>query len=127
MILRAFCLLGLLVHALPVPGKGQEEDDSAGRSIFLIGNSLTWDTVPPKLDGDVQWHVDCGKSLPFMYENPQKPCVKSSTLWPEALAEKQYDIVSVQVHYGSTLDEDAAVIGAWLALQPKAVFVLHTG
>ena len=30
---------------------------------YLIGNSLTWDTVPQRLDGDVQWHVDCGVPL----------------------------------------------------------------
>ena len=104
-----------------------EEEGSDGLSRFLIGNSLTWDTVPSKLDGDVQWHVDCGKSLPWMYENPQKPCVKTSTLWPEALENKQYDLVSVQVHYGSTLAEDAAVISELLALQQKAIFIIHTG
>lgn len=97
------------------------------RSFYLIGNSLTQDTVPSRLDGDVQWHVDCGKSLPFIYENPAKPCVKNSTIWPEALKSKRYDFVSVQVHYGSTLDEDAAVISTFVAMQPKAVFVIHSG
>ena len=97
------------------------------RSCYLIGNSLTWDTVPAWLDGDVQWHVDCGKSLPFIHDNPDEPCVKTSTLWPKALAEKQYDVVSVQTHYGATLDEDVAVISKWVAMQPKAEFVIHTG
>lgn len=97
------------------------------RSFYLIGNSLTQDTVPSRLDGDVQWHVDCGKSLPYIFENPQKPCVENSTLWPEALKEKQYDLISVQVHYGSTLETDAAVISEFLKLQPKAVFVIHSG
>lgn len=97
------------------------------RSYFLIGNSLTQDTVPSKLDGDVQWHVDCGKSLPFLYENPDRPCVKTSTIWPEALKAKQYDVVSVQVHYGSDLESDAAVFSEFFAMQPKAVFVIHTG
>ncbi len=96
-------------------------------SYFLIGNSLTQDTVPAKLDGDVQWHVDCGKSLPYLYENPASPCVKNSTIWPEAFAAKQYDLISVQVHYGSTLEEDAAVLSEFLAMQPKAVFVIHSG
>jgi hypothetical protein len=96
-------------------------------SYFLIGNSLTWDTVPPKLDGDVQWHVDCGKSLPYIHKNPAKPCVKTSTLWPEALKTKQYDYVSVQTHYGATLKEDADTISAWIKLQSKAVFVIHSG
>ena len=82
-------------------------------SFYLIGNSLTQDTLPSLLDGDVQWHVDCGKSLPFIYENPGQPCVKNSTLWPEALKAKQYNVISVQVHYGSNLDSDAAVIVEW--------------
>ena len=100
---------------------------SAGKSVFLIGNSLTWDTVPSKLDGDVQWHVDCGKSLPYIFENPKEPCVKTSTLWPEALTKKQYDIISFQPHYGSTMQQDVDVISRWLEMQPKAEVVIHTG
>lgn len=96
-------------------------------SYYLIGNSLTWDTVPSKLDGDVQWHVDCGKSLPYIFENPDEPCVKSSTLWPTALKDKQYSLISVQSHYGATLTEDVATISKWVDLQPQAVFVIHTG
>ena len=96
-------------------------------SYYLIGNSLTWDTVPSLLDGDVQWHVDCGKSLPFMYANPEKPCVKSSALWPTALKKKQYDIISIQPHYGSTLAEDIETISKWMKMQPDAIIVIHTG
>lgn len=101
--------------------------DETAPSCYLIGNSLTWDTVPSKLDGDVQWHVDCGKSLPYMYEHPEMPCVAASTLWPTALKEKQYDFVSVQTHYGATLAEDVETISKWMAMQPKATFVIHTG
>ena len=94
---------------------------------FLIGNSLTWDTVPSKLDGDTQWHVDCGKSLPYIVEHPEEPCVKTSTLWPTALKEKQYDVISMQVHYGSTLSEDLAAITQLIAGQPNAEIIIHTG
>ncbi len=94
---------------------------------YLIGNSLTWDTVPSQLDGDVQWHVDCGKSLPYIYAHPEKPCVKSSTLWPKALKETQYDYLVVQPHYGSTLAEDVEVISRWARQQPHATLVIHTG
>lgn len=131
------CRILLIALSLTVlPGRLRAEDVSekpprtktaAQKRIFLIGNSLTWDTVPSRLDGDVQWHVDCGKSLPFMYENPQEPCVKSSTLWPKALAEKQYDVLSVQTHYGATLDEDVDTISRWVQLQPEAIVVIHTG
>lgn len=95
--------------------------------IFLIGNSLTWDTLPGLLDGDVQWHVDCGKNLKFIHDNPAAPCVKTSTLWPEALSSKQYDLLCVQPHFGTSLDEDVAAISAWLKLQPTAALVIHTG
>ena len=63
-------------------------------SYYLIGNSLTWDTVPGQLSGDVQWHVDCGVHLRHIYNNPSKPCVTNSTLWPTALRNKQYEVVS---------------------------------
>ena len=96
-------------------------------SVFLIGNSLTWDTIPSKLDGYVRWHVDCGKSLPYITAHPEHPCVSTSRLWPEALTTAEYDFVTVQPHYGSTLMEDADVISDWVALQPNAVFILHTG
>ena len=101
--------------------------EPAAKSVFLIGNSLTWDTVPAGLDGDVQWHVDCGVPLPYIHAHPEKPCVKTSSLWPKALADKQYDLVSVQPHYGAALAQDVETISAWMALQPKAVLVIHSG
>jgi len=122
MSLSSLLSASLLFAFVNAPAAEPEE-----RSFYLIGNSLTQDTVPSRLDGDVQWHVDCGKSLPYIFENPQKPCVENSTLWPGALKEKQYDLISVQVHYGSTLETDAAVISEFLKLQPKAVFVIHSG
>ncbi|WP_417385980.1 hypothetical protein [Gimesia sp.] len=115
-ITLCFVLTGTVLHA----------EDKA-RSYYLIGNSLTWDTAPLLLDGDVQWHVDCGKSLPYIMAHPEMPCVKTSTLWPQALKEKQYDLISVQPHYGSTLEEDLATISKWVEMQPQAVFIIHTG
>jgi hypothetical protein len=102
-------------------------------AVYLIGNSLTWDTVPEALAGpdlpaaNVGWHVDCGVSLPHIKAHPEKPCVESSTTWPEALASRQFDLVSVQVHYGSTLTEDADTIGFFMEQQPEATFVVHSG
>ncbi|MEX2577794.1 MAG: sulfatase-like hydrolase/transferase [Verrucomicrobiales bacterium] len=113
--------------ATPQPGGWLAVEEEPEQTVYLIGNSLTQDTIPTRLDGDVQWHIGCGKSLPYLFENPGMPCVKTSTVWPEALANKQYDIVSVQSHYGATLEEDAAVISEWMSMQPEAVFVVHTG
>lgn len=95
--------------------------------VYLIGNSLTWDTVPERLDGPVQWHVDCGVPLPHIFAKPESPCVKSSTPWPKALKDARFDLVSVQPHYGSTLTQDVETISNWMKLQPKAVFVVHSG
>ena len=117
------CSLSLLAA---ISGSGYAQESSSP-SYYLIGNSLTWDTVPSQLAGDVQWHVDCGVSLPYIYTNPAEPCVEASTIWPEALRDKRYDFVSVQPHYDSNLAEDVEVISAWMQLQPAAVFVLHSG
>ncbi len=123
-ILITWLLIPMLVMSMSVAAVA---DEPVASRCYLIGNSLTWDTVPPLLSGDVQWHVDCGVNLPFIYANPDKPCVKESTIWPTALRDKQYDVVSVQPHYGSTLALDVETISAWMKLQPKAVFVVHSG
>lgn len=96
-------------------------------SVYLIGNSLTRDTVPARLDGQVAWHIACGKSLPWILAHPDVSCVDDATLWPEALAATQYDVLVVQPHPGSTLAEDADAIATWMALQPGAAVVVHTG
>jgi hypothetical protein len=77
--------------------------------------------------GNVHWHVDCGKSLPFIQKHPGHPCVASSRQWPVALSRTMHDYVSVQPHYGSTLEEDVAVISDWMRMQPAATFIIHTG
>lgn len=124
--LNVFIVCCLVTLGTLFAGTSLQAEDKAN-SYYLIGNSLTWDTVPSLLDGDVQWHVDCGKSLPYIYEHPEMPCVKNSTLWPQALKEKQYDLISVQPHYGSTLSEDVDTISKWVKQQPKATFIIHTG
>ena len=82
----------ILVCLVAFGAVGSARAEPPAPRTFLIGNSLTWDTVPGRLSGDVQWHVDCGVNLPYIYANPAKPCVKDSTLWPTALRDKQYDI-----------------------------------
>ena len=74
-LLKTRLLILILVLAKCVALMAEEPKTS---SCYLIGNSLTWDTVPPLLSGDVQWHVDCGVNLPFIYAHPDKPCVKES-------------------------------------------------
>lgn len=122
------CVICVIAH-FPAAADDNENHAQAiaAKSYYLVGNSLTWDTVPAALDGDTQWHVDCGKSLPFIVEHPEAPCVKSSTVWPQALKERQYDYVCLQVHYGANLREDAAAVTELIRHQPGAVIVIHTG
>lgn len=121
---KALCnCLTLLILGIATQGIAQE----SSKKVYLIGNSLTWDTLPVLLGDGVEWHVDCGKNLKYLYENPQEPCVKSSVTWPEALKTEQYDILCVQPHFGTTLAEDVEVISAWLDMQPKADLLIHTG
>lgn len=119
---------GTHVHAQDVaPPQTTDPATRPPIKIYLIGNSLTWDTLPGLLAGDVQWHVDCGKNLKYIYEHPAAPCVKTSNIWTEALSGKQYDILSVQPHNGTSLDEDVTIISHWLQMQPHADLVIHTG
>jgi len=113
-----FC--GLLpAHAAP--------ETPCPKKNYLIGNSLTWDTIPGLLADDTQWHVDCGVPLHYIHAKPDKPCVKTSTIWPKALKDKQYDQVSIQPHYGATFTQDLETISMWVKLQPSATIIIHTG
>jgi hypothetical protein len=109
------------------PAEPAGSPKSPGPRCYLIGNSLTWDTVPNRMGDRVQWHVDCGVPLTAIFANPDKPCVKESRIWPEALRDERYDVVSVQPHYGTTLAQDVEVIDRWMKMQPAAVFVIHSG
>lgn len=126
MQLKNLCLsllLGVVLYGSLYSG----EKPPCPKKNFLIGNSLTWDTIPELLGDDTQWHVDCGKPLPYIFENPEKPCVKSSNIWPKALAGHQFDQVSFQPHYGSNLASDLRTISQWIDLQPDAEIIIHTG
>ena len=95
--------------------------------IFLVGNSLTWDTVPAWLDGNVQWDIYCNRNLDYIYKNAGNSCVGTATDWDDALYNNQYDWVVVQPFTGTTLQQDADIIDEWMSLQPDAQFVIHPG
>ncbi|HBE69804.1 MAG TPA: hypothetical protein DDW52_16790 [Planctomycetaceae bacterium] len=127
-LLTCYCALPAARAADDTPEANAPVADQQSESIYLIGNSLTWDTLPGLLDGQVMWHVDCGKNLRFIHEHPEQPCVKTSTPWPEALRNKQFDVLCVQPHFGTHLEEDAKIISDWVALQKEPVrLVIHTG
>lgn len=96
-------------------------------TIFAVGNSLTWDAKPQDLDGDVDYHIFCGRNLQYIYDNPLNHCVDTSTPWTVALQENQYDWLVVQPFAGTTLQQDASIIESWLQMQPSAKLVIHPG
>ena len=126
---HAMPALPLIALALTAQADAAPSDDVPGvfPSVYLIGNSLTNDTVPDRLDGRVEFHIDCGKPLPYIAAHPEQPCRKDSRLWTDALAHDRYDRLSFQSHYGTTLEADASTIAVWMALQPQAEVVIHTG
>tara|TARA_R110002049_G_scaffold72490_7_gene187554 strand:- start:138174 stop:141119 length:2946 start_codon:yes stop_codon:yes gene_type:complete len=107
--------------------QGVEPSQPAQGSVYSIGNSLTQDMLPAQLDQDPAWHIFCSKNLAYINDNPDGHCVDSSTPWPEALDQNQYDWLVIQPFDGTTLDEDVSVISSWITMQPSAKIVLHTG
>jgi hypothetical protein len=101
---------------------------SAARAeVFALGSSYSWDGRPAALDGAPQWHIDCGKSLLYIFENPDFPCVANSTNWPTAFGESSFDYISFQPvdDVGITQQSDIDTISLWMWLQRDAVVVLH--
>ena len=97
------------------------------RRIYFIGVSLTGDLTPVELQGRVEWHLDCGVNLQQIFDFPLSPCKTNSHIWPEALVEKQFDVLVVQPHFGTTLTQDTQVISEWMRMQPNAEVIIHTG
>lgn len=114
-IIACFSLIQLILNPAAFAG-----------TVFTIGNSLTWDAGPTNVD-DAQWHIFCNKNLRFIADNPADHCIPTSRRWTDALANQQFDYVSVQPFIGTTLQDDLSVISQWMSMQPNAQFVLHTG
>lgn len=97
-----------------------------GADVHTIGNSLTWDTIPSGLDGDVTWSTYCGKSISYIHDNPDDFCIENSTRWPDAL-DSDTEVFTVQPHFGDELFNAADIVDTWAALAPNATIVVHTG
>ena len=96
--------------------------------VYVLGSSYSSDAMPSSLDDRPQWHIDCGKSLQYIFNNPLAPCDITSTIWPVALSATQFNYVSFQPVRdvaGVTERSDIDAIGYWLSLQPTAVGVIH--
>ena len=98
-----------------------------GQTVFSVGNSLTVDSLPLNINGSPRAHLYCGRNLQYIRDNPDGHCVDSSTPWPLAFANFDFDTVVVQPFIGTTLEQDATIISEWMSLEPNANFVLNTG
>ena len=123
-------------HTAEQPTASSPEPSSASSgppagSVYLIGNSLTADTVPDELEGReeglIAYHIDCGKPLTYILANPAEPCKKSSSLWPATLEERSFETLVMQTHYGTSFEDDIAAMSHWMRMQPQADVVVHTG
>ena len=99
----------------------------ARADVYALGSSYSHDAQPWGLDGRPQWHIDCGRPLQYIFDNPLAPCELTSTIWPLAFALNQFDYVSFQpvAGEGVTQQSDIDTISFWLTLQPNAVVVIH--
>ena len=96
----------------------------AEKQVMCIGNSLTADCEPSYLESS-DHHVYSGQNLDTIYNNPDD--ITGGTNWDVALAANTYDYLLLQPYNGTTQSEDIAVIESWMALQPDAIIVIHTG
>ena len=98
--------------------------------VFLIGNSLTWNTRPWAINEsnfDLDWSIFCGQNLQFIYDHPQGYCVDSSFTWTFALGSNSYDNLVIQPFAGTTIDQDIDIISSWIEMQPGSLVVIHPG
>ena len=97
------------------------------RRIYFIGNSLTADVVPSLLQGRNKWHIDWGKNLFEINRFPDFPSVQTSTPWNQALILPVYDVLVMQPHFRTNANQDFQMMSQWMALQPNAEVIIHTG
>lgn len=89
--------------------------------IYHIGNSLTWDSKPTTQASILEhngyeveqgYHIACGRGLTYIEANPDYTCVTPKNpygKWKNALAEYEWDAVTIQAYPGGTgLSEVAA-------------------
>lgn len=114
---------------------------------YHIGNSLTWDSRPDFQEAlaiaagiatEVGFHINCGRSLPYIQANPDQSCVvpPPSGLYAEALPSRRWDAVTLQLHMTfpkPTLGEDLAALRFFVELAQEnpenasTQFFLYTG
>ena len=98
-------------------------------TIFVIGNSLTQDTIPLQYGAD--FHILPNSGLQAIYDSPNHASnLVGTTQWDTAFAATQYDQVSVQPYKTgaepNSIATNVTVISNWVTLQPSAQFILHT-
>jgi len=124
-----FRSVSLLAFALTATSVSRAANDVPIKdSIFLIGNSLTIDTRPDRLDGTVAYDTQSGRNLSEIYSGSfLSSSFVGTNPWSDVMSTRTFDWVSVQPYPGTTLDQDVTTISRWMQMQPDAAFVIHTG
>jgi hypothetical protein len=120
----------LLPLLLGISTAVKAECGGAADGVYVIGNSLSSDTLPFALENDPEAHLFCAKSLDYIFNNPDGHCGENSTPWPEVLTPpaETYDYISFQPYpaASSTQQQDSDHITYWLGTQPTCtVGVIH--
>lgn len=113
----------LVASVFVLCGSIQAEEN---HKVFMIGNSLTWGSLPNELGLDVNYHVQTNNNLHQIHTTPfiNGP---GSIMWQEALVNNQYDVLILQVYRGSTLVQDFEAIKTFADMQPNADIIIFTG
>lgn len=95
---------------------------------YHIGNSLTWNARPPAVEAiaasqgmslNSGSHIYCGQPLHAIASNPTQTCVTNGGFgtWDQALADFDFDILTVQPHpagTATTLQSDIDAISTFV-------------
>lgn len=93
-------------------------------SSYHIGNSLTWDALEgvravTGTDLEAGYHIRCGGSLPYIWGHPTDTClpsVPSYGTFNDALPNHNWDAVTIQPYFDSTLAIDTVTINQFIGL-----------
>lgn len=98
---------------------------AAHGATYHVGNSLTWDAMYRSMPSvgqslpDRGYHVRCSMPLPYIWEHPTDVCTPSPAPYgmiAEALGNFDWDAVTLQPHFGSTLATDTSAIVSMIDL-----------
>ena len=96
---------------------------------YILGNSLSWDTVaywPPDYVGpDGSMQICPAFNTQQFIDGPD--CGLFGNKWWMTFPYWDFDYISIQLHAGTTMQQDIDNLSYWISLQPRAKWYIHTG